>query len=294
MIKDDRTDRMMNGLTPSSRLVELGPSHRPLAPKSDGWNTVVVDYASQEFLIDHYKHENFSAIEPVDVIWSQGRLHEAFPADKIGSFDAFLSSHSLEHVPDAVGLLQSIETLLCPTGIARLALPDKRCCFDFFTGLSSTGDLLSAFANKERVHNKRTSFDGVAYAVTSDGRLSWSLDEPTLPLALVYDLDFAHAVFERASADNTGDYHDFHAWKFTPNSFALIIEELHHLGIIGLEIAGVSGAVGNEFFVELRRVAPGQPARREDINERRLALLKATMLDIEEQIRCMSRSAPEG
>ncbi len=138
----ERIDRILSGLDKCMALVEVGPSHSPIVPKSAGWNTVVVDYTDAASLREHYKNESYERIEQVDIIWRSGQMHEAFHPRKLASYDAVISSHSLEHMPDAIGFLQSCEKLVKADGIVRLALPDKRCCFDFFSGLSTSGDML--------------------------------------------------------------------------------------------------------------------------------------------------------
>jgi len=195
----DRAQRLLVGLNKGMSLIEVGPSHNPLVPKSSGWNTTVVDYADAGFLREHYKDQDYSKIEDVDVIWRSGRMHEAFQSEKLQSFDSIISSHSLEHMPDAIGFLQSCEKLIKPSGFIRLALPDKRCCFDFFSGLSTSGDMLAAFENGDSVHSKRTSFNDVAYATRNNGQNGWSIGEKAHNLELVWPLHFAYAVFQRAS-----------------------------------------------------------------------------------------------
>ncbi len=279
----ERIDRILSGLDKCMALVEVGPSHSPIVPKSAGWNTVVVDYTDAASLREHYKNESYERIEQVDIIWRSGQMHEAFHPRKLASYDAVISSHSLEHMPDAIGFLQSCEKLVKADGIVRLALPDKRCCFDFFSGLSTSGDMLSAYCNKDRVHSKRISFNEVAYATRNHGNVGWSITDKAINLELAWPLDFAYAVFQRASAENSGEYFDFHAWKFTPSSFELIIEEISYLGLLGLRIAEISETVGHEFFVTLRKASDRKPEA-SAFNKRRLELLKRSMSEISRQI----------
>lgn len=214
-------------------------------------------------------------------------MHEAFPSQALQSYDAVLSSHSLEHMPDAIGFLLSCEKLIKPGGVIKLALPDKRCCFDFFSGLSTSGDMLSAHHNKDRVHSKRTSFNEVAYAAKNNGRHGWSIADQTTDLELVWPLDHAYAVFRRASATNEGEYFDFHAWKFTPSSFALIIEEISYLGFLGLRVAEISETMAHEFFVTLEKFDRQKPGTAE-FNKRRLDLLRLSMKELSVQITNMA------
>ena len=116
-------------------VIQLGPSHAPLAAKSDGWNTVVVDHAPREELVAKYKgHPGVETdqIEEVDVVWRAGALHNAFPERSLRAHDAVLGSHVIEHVPDLLGLFKSFEHLLRLDGVVSLVVPDKRRSFDFF------------------------------------------------------------------------------------------------------------------------------------------------------------------
>ena len=279
----DRIERMLLGISKNMALIEVGPSHNPVAPKSSGWNTTIVDYADAQFLRMHYKDENHARIEDVDVIWHSGQMHDAVRSRTLYQYDAIISSHSLEHMPDAIGFLLSYEKLIKQDGIIKLALPDKRCCFDFFSGLSTSGDMLSAHHNRDRVHSKATSFNEVAYAVRNKGRGGWCIADKATDLELVWPLDHAYNVFRRASATNEGPYYDFHAWKFTPSSFALIIEEVGYLGILGLRMAEISVTMAHEFFVTLKKFAGPKPNSAE-FNLRRLTLLKASMKELSKQM----------
>jgi 2-polyprenyl-3-methyl-5-hydroxy-6-metoxy-1,4-benzoquinol methylase len=63
----------------------------------------------------------------------------------VGTFTALIASHVLEHVPDPIAFFQSPATLLHPKqGSIRLALPDRRLCFDLFRPASTTGRVLAA------------------------------------------------------------------------------------------------------------------------------------------------------
>ena len=82
----DRTRRLLRSLTKDARLVEVGPSFNPLAPKRDGWNTFVIDHASRDDLVAKYTaHEGVdtSRIEAVDFVWQGGSLADAVPVEQV-------------------------------------------------------------------------------------------------------------------------------------------------------------------------------------------------------------------
>jgi hypothetical protein len=51
---DDRVITLRAGIESTMRGLEYGPSYSPLFPKSEGWNVIIVDHASQADLIEKY------------------------------------------------------------------------------------------------------------------------------------------------------------------------------------------------------------------------------------------------
>lgn len=277
-----RSAKLLSRIDSSMRIVELGPSHSPLAPKAGGWDTCVVDHAAREELIEKYRIHtvDVSQIEDVDVIWTSGRLDAAFPPEALGTFDAVIASHVLEHIPDLTGAFRSFERLLLPTGLVTAALPDKRYCFDYFKSLSSTADLLDAGKRAPVQHSRKTRFEEAAYGVLSRGELGWGrrpVDELTFPSSLAE----AKHLFESADRPEA-PYVDCHAWRFTPNSFQLAILELAALGEINFMIEQLFPTEGTEFYVTLRR---GQDPRANEpaLTRTRLELLGGVMAEMHEQ-----------
>jgi SAM-dependent methyltransferase len=258
------------------RLIEIGASHSPLVPKSAGWNTVVVDHASREGLIAKYGYtaEQQTVVEPVDLVWTQGALHDAFAHHQHGSFDAIVASHVLEHLPNPVLFLRSCEVLLKRGGKVLLALPDKRRCFDFFGGLSTTGDWIENFLTARAVHTARTAFNDAAYSVSNDGAIGWG-EGKVGELRFVHPFDRGNGCALRAIA-NPASYFDHHAWRFVPPSFALIMLELAALNYVTLRVAALSEAMAQEFFATLVK-EPAPPLAEADLQAKRMTLLRASI-----------------
>lgn len=98
----------MEPVSRNARVVEIGPSYGPIAPKAEGWNTRTIDHANRDQLVAEYRSEpgvDVSRIEEVDFVWTEGMLGSAVPKEEHGSFGAFVASHVIEHTPDlkAVG-----------------------------------------------------------------------------------------------------------------------------------------------------------------------------------------------
>ena len=185
---DLRSDTLLAGISQESRIVEVGASFRPLVPKRNGWNTCVVDHDTRDGLLDKYNKAviDDDEIEEVDVIWQEGNLHEAFPVEEWGSFDAIVASHVLEHMPDLLAFLDSCRRLLRDDGMLIFALPDKRWCFDFFRPTSLAGDVLLAHHESRKIHTAAVLFNEISYSMTLGGRPGWAVGE------IATELVFAH------------------------------------------------------------------------------------------------------
>jgi GT2 family glycosyltransferase/predicted SAM-dependent methyltransferase len=282
-----RQQTLLGDLDPSSRIVEIGPSYNPIAPKAVGWNTTTIDHATRADLIDKYRGHpgvDVNRIEEVDFVWTSGSLADAVPAHLHGTFDAFIASHVIEHTTDLVGFLDTAATLLAETGVVILAVPDKRYCFDYFRPLTTTGDVLDAHAVERSRHTRRNLFNHRAYVVKNAESGAWGQ-------APVEDLDFFHGfeeaveMFETAREGPGSPYVDSHAWQFTPASFELILLELARIGETDWRVDRITPAIGCEFYAWLRRGGRAAAAvSAPELQARRLALLKRTLIETREQI----------
>ena len=280
-----RIPELLAGAAPHWRILEIGPSHNPVAPRSAGWNTTVVDHADRAGLVAKYAHDrnvDTSRIEDVDFVWTEGSLDALIPADQHGTYDLLVASHVIEHFPDPVGVLVAAQKLLRPdTGMISLAVPDKRLCFDLFRAHTMTGKLLAAHREGRIRHSAADIFDNVAYFAAIGDRTGWAW-EPTGAARFRHTLREAHERFLAARENAAAPYEDCHAWIFTPASFELIILELAALGVIDWRVERIVPQPGVEFIVHLRR---GRRlfSKPEAFEEHRRALLGDTMRDLQVQ-----------
>ncbi len=280
----NRSAWLLQGLAPVSRILEIGASYSPIAPKAAGWHTHVVDHAPQSELREKYAAIGVdpAAIEPVDSVWRGGALHEAVPAELAGRFDVIIASHVIEHIPDLIGFLASAGRLLAPSGTIALAVPDQRYCFDFFKPLTTTGDVLEAHAAGRARHARRTAWNQLAYSVYMGGKGAWG-QEP------VHDLRFTDPFGGAAQAmaafrdDEHAAYTDCHAWQFTPSRFRLVILELAQLALVDFRIDALEATWGAEFLCRLRRGAE-RIADEAALQASRMALLYQGLAEAREQI----------
>lgn len=272
----NRNELILAGCNRTDPIVEIGPSHAPIAAKRDGWPTLVVDHASQEDLRAKYGQfpgVDIDRIEAVDRIWQGGPLDALFEPPVLGQVQRVISSHSIEHIPDPVGFFIAASRLTHPqTGTVCLAVPDKRYCFDVFRPWTSTGDWLDAWREKRGRHSGASVFDHLAYEAQIDG-VPWWTDATTSRPRLQRPLHQAFEVYSHYEDSGRRDYADVHGWVFTPASFQLLIFELWLLGIIDWEVESCASATANEFIVLLRRATGARPDASQQ-NERRHHLLQ--------------------
>ena len=263
----NRTEMLLSGLSKLDKIIEIGPSHAPLAPKADGWNSFVVDHDTRANLSVKYKAMGVDPrkIENVDFVWNCGSIIDAVPVSHHGTFRAFIASHVIEHSTDIVRFLLSAQQLISSDGTIILAVPDKRKTFDFFRPVCTTSQAITAFQECRDRHTAETHFDNAAFAVNKGGDAGWLETDTREPC---FASDLAGAVTHWRMAEKE-EYVDAHAWVFTPATFELIVLELSELGYLNLRLDQRRENPTTEFYARLKR---GR-IESEQVQTRRLELM---------------------
>jgi hypothetical protein len=163
-------------------------------------------------------------------------------------YDWIIASHVIEHVPDLITFFQQCEILLKGNGHLSLVIPDKQFCFDYFNPTSTTGEFLDAYHDKRIRPTPGKVFDHFANACKRGGKSAWGSNDIG-EFELIHNIEQARNLW-RISKD-TKDYIDSHCWRFTPESFKLIINDFKLLGLINFDIFLDFPTVGCEFYVTL-------------------------------------------
>ena len=166
-------------------------------------------------------------------------------------FDAVISSHAIEHNPDLVQHLELVEHILAPDGLFCLIIPDKRYCFDHHIAESTIAGVLQAHREQRATHSLASVIEHVAMTAHNEPERHWAGDHgPSAPANRIERIRNAVNAYDSSG----GQYIDVHAWYFTPDSFAGIIDALSALGLTGFELAGVYDPARdrNEFCAVLR------------------------------------------
>ncbi|MCJ2137643.1 class I SAM-dependent methyltransferase [Methylobacterium sp. J-026] len=282
-----REQYLLDGLSKAGKLIEIGPAHNPLVPRSAGWNSFSLDHASRADLVAKYAGDPWvdpAKIEEVDFVWRGGLMIDAVPAEHHGTFDAVIASHVIEHTTDVIRFLQAAQTLLRPEGTLRLAVPDKRKCFDFYRNPSTTADTIVAYEDRRDRHDVRTHIDYALRMATKRGCPGW-FEGDTQPAELLHRVDIAWQMLRYRGIP---DYVDAHNWVFVPASFELMMLELCQLDFLDLRIENLVAMPATEFLV---RVRPGREAvDPETIQARRRALMDRMLIELADQTRQIAGS----
>ena len=253
----NRQDKLLWGIDKEQKGLEIGPSHQPVAPKRCGYCVETVDYKSAEELKEHYKNigVDIKAIEPVDYIWNGGSYYQLIQKEHY--YDYIIASHMIEHCVDFCGFLKDCSILLKPDGILRLAVPDKRYCFDHYrmtTGLAEVVDNAETPCRLQSVGNVADYYINV---VRRNGIISWN--KPFLGSGRKnrgWEVTFVHnkdTVLNEINRVRAGEYIDIHHYVFTPSSFRLLINDLRLLEVTDMKIVHMWETWGNEFIVTLQK-----------------------------------------
>lgn len=249
--------------------LEIGPSHAPVFARADGFNVETLDHADATTLRRKYADigVDVSAIEEVTFV-SDGRpLHEVIP--RRGVYDYIFSSHVIEHVTDIVSYFESCELLLKPTGIAALAIPDKRYTFDFMQPYSTTGQALEAHYRSTGRHSPAAIFDFNANSCLLAQNGVWSRFDQG-EFSFVNTPQFAKSAFDQSILADCA-YQDVHGWYFTPNSFRMLMHDLKELGLIDLREIYMMEHDSLEFHVAYSRDHIGNGLTRLQIQQNVIA-----------------------
>lgn len=250
----DHFERMLSEITKEQFGLEIGPSLRPCAPKSEGYHVEIVDYMSRQGLIDKYSAMGLdtSKIEEVDYIWDGQSYTET--TGRANSYDYIIASHVIEHVPDFVGFLQDCSNMLKMNGVLSIGVPDKRFTLDHFRMVTTTGKVINDFLSRDKYGSMGALTDYWNHVVRRNGLTSWPRrDDKSIEKTyeFVHDEEFNRKSYKERVGVQSAE--DFHQNVFTPASFELLIYELWEYELIDLKISKLYDTTAEEFVVSMRK-----------------------------------------
>jgi len=231
-----RREILLSGLTGknSDLILELGPLHEPIAKKSNH-NVHYVDRISHQELLDHYRPQGVDVenIVPLDHVWPPGQdLATHITTER---FSYCIASHVIEHVPDLVGWLNQIASVMLPGGVLSLAIPNQQDTFDRNRPLTTTAEVVEAALQKSTTPSPKQVYCHFRNNVDPKGSHT---ETPAFAL---------HAAQQAAA----GVYVDVHCWVFVQSNFETVVTELAEQKLIPFRLLESHGSQG-EFFVKLQ------------------------------------------
>jgi len=221
--------------------LEIGPLARPLVRKPNP--IFYLDRLPTDELRAYFAGQGLdpSTIVEVDFVCDEQPVSESV---KGRHFDYVLASHIVEHVPDLIGWLQDIWSILRPQGVLSFIVPDRRYTFDILRRETTINQVLKAQGSKRPTPAQL--YDHHAHYVDVDATAIWMHGQPP-------DLKPANSQEHARSLARSTGYQDAHCWVFTPDSFVSIITGLNSLGLIAYDIRHVFPTTPgtNEFFVTI-------------------------------------------
>lgn len=269
----DRLEKLRLGVERDADILEIGPYFNPIAPRRDGYRVTIIDVFDAEKLRTQAANDpnlgpaRVPGIEEVDLVGSACDLADLTVA-KYGAqkkFTWILSSHNFEHLPDPIRFLQQCAAVLGINGTLRMAVPDKRFCFDHFRQITEVSEWLQAY------HEQRTKptiyqvfrEKSLTSEAGKDGR--WTPERQSLA---------SYLSWFGPNGQVPEAYIDTHCWAFTPASFELLLHDVQAFGLVPLRIANISDSQEFEFFVDLVLADVDEPFSEDEYFSTREALLR--------------------
>jgi len=249
-------DAIHKAMPAQSRILEIGPGAAPVFRRRDFPNLKVSDYCCtaelRRQLQATYKLDELppDLFDDIDYVCADSRLAAHVPAGQ--QFDLIFSAHNIEHQPNLLEHLRSLQALLSPNGMAALVIPHKQRTFDVFRHPTTTSDVLMTQFGPPGWKTTQLAFDSDSHtALAPPG--SQHLFSAQDPMALG-DLRLAFDRFQARLRGEPGDLAYLHHHVFTPASLQIILAELYLLGLCDLLACLCSGAVSNSFLIVLQTV----------------------------------------
>lgn len=249
----DRRDRLLSGCPVATGLgLEFGPLANPVVRKDQG-RIVYVDHIDSDALKGkavNNPNVDETAIVEVDVDLRRGPLVDQ--CRPLGPFDYVVASHVFEHLPNPLGWLRDVASLLVPGGTIALAVPDRRYTFDFFRAETTVAQLVAYDLENGARPSLTQLTDHFFHVRKVDTAEAWSAT-PTLDrVPRHHDDESVARVLGRAVA---GRHVDCHCTVWTSGHFGRVVPEAVRLRDVPVRIRWLDEPVPgtNEFLVQLER-----------------------------------------
>lgn len=263
--------------------IEFGPHVAPLFRKTKGYSVKYLESRTtaelRELMVQQGKNPNL--VEQIDFILDRDLpLSEMVKGEK---FHWAASSHVIEHIPNTVGHLRDVSSVLRPGGIYAMLIPDRNYCFDCLKPASSLGMFIEAYVYSRTTGTVRSYVDEARYGVRPAGCRTggWTPDQATKPLALKRP-DWRRMVQTVIASEGVVARDSFvHQWHFDPIMFPNIIGDLIELGLIDFDIVEAVPTYNMDFICILKKSATPDADRARQLSARVASEYRTPVYDLQ-------------
>lgn len=234
--------------------VEIGPLCYPLVEKSEHSVYYVDHCTSDELKVKYRGHPNIipERIVDIDFVWGDFTLGSSL--DSKPPMDYVVASHVVEHVPDLIGWLSEMRSVISDGSCLCLVVPDKRFTFDVYRRCSAFEEILLAHEESRRKPGIRCVMDHFSNVVTADAWKMWE------DYSIVEKFPFNNppSLLDVALDDiRSGKYVDVHCWVFTPWYFLEVMGKIAAMFDFGFDLDHFETTPSHdlEFYVRLKKVS---------------------------------------
>lgn len=237
-------------IDPGLRLLEIGPYAKPQFRRPD-YDVYYADICTAEEIRAQAGRHGYNPSGTPDHIDIIINLDQTPTIQTDLKFDTVFSSHVVEHQPDLIRHLHEIADLSVKQ--YYVAIPDRRYCFDHFQPESTIAEVIGAHIEQRRRLLPSTLLQNELFGCHNNEYRHWNQDHGPHPLTIL-TLDRIRECITNAR-ELQQRYIDSHAWRFTPESFDLIIELLYQLDLQPWRCDQVytTARGSNEFYAVLTR-----------------------------------------
>ena len=219
--------------------LEISPLFAPLILKDEG-DVMYCDYIDYESLKNRENNNQGRIdcgleVQPIDFVWTPEKALKDCTNVK---FDYIVSSHVLEHVPNFIGYIHEMKSVLKDDGIIAFVIPCSKGGGEYYRGLSSVGQLLEAFILNYKKptpsmiydgHRQAFLFENINYedVAYNSSKIQWSHSKNDSKNVSIYSMD---------------NYVDAHCWAFTSESLVNRFKELKEIGCFDFDILEIKAS----------------------------------------------------
>ncbi len=256
MKRDEKIALVKSVIGGTGKGLEIGPHVHPMVRKSEGYDVSYLETRSTEQLIQLLRSEGKDTANVEHIDYVLNRNQSLFENVGQSKFNWVLTSHVLEHIPNFVGHLNEVSSVLDVGGRYVAYIPDRNLCFDVQKPLSSLGDVLEAHVEARTSARFAALVDELRYAVRPEGVTvgGWGPEEGDRKRVAKYpEWRLQIKKMMRTGAAATKNWFG-HSWRFDPISFAEIVESISELEIIDMELTKIIPTYNMDFLVVFEKV----------------------------------------